>query len=284
MKKGGIRTETWLICAAGVAVIGGLLWLAFAPVDDQIPAEGSVKNRQVIDSADDEDAAVKKPKAPAKANGASEKPGRKSAKPVMTEDEYAHLSVTDRKLVEAVQAAMDTDDHAKIIAAAVAALKSAAAEVRQEAVDALGWVGEDALSELTGCLADADDDVRDSAINHWECALSEVEDPKYRYSTALSVMGVITQEDAIDSISGQFSNAAQDYIDEIDDESKQAERRVEVVQKLYDIIDGKKPICSEKAKVAYEELTGYEWRGAAEAERYLANPDDYDLPEDRDAE
>lgn len=216
--------------------------------------------------------------------GRKHMPGSRDAserrKPVIDFNEYEGLSPEDRKLAEAVDAAMDGDDNAKIIAAAVKALASASTRVRQDAVDALGWCGKDALAELTGTLADPDDDVRDSAISYWECALDEVEDPKVRFSTAASVMGIISNEDALDSISGQFTSAADEYIDAVDDESVQKTRRVEVVQHLVDIIDGKISACSEKAKEAYNDLTGYEWRGVAEAEKYLADPDDYEPPDD----
>ena len=288
MKNGGNGVGTLLIGATGIAVVGGLLWLAFAPVEDvdTVPmAKKTLRSdRGRSGSAEKSAKPGKKSKSAPNADKTVKKPRRHPAKPTITEDDLAHLSAADRKLVEDLQSVMDSDDHAKIIAAAVAALKSNTAEVRQEAVDALGWCGKDAIAELTGMLADADDDVRDSAINHWECALSEVEDPKFRYSTALAVMGTISKEDALDSISGQFSCAATEYIDDAENETLQGKRRTEVVQKLYDIIDGKTEICAEKAKAAYEDVTGFEWRGAAEAERYLANPEDYELPEDRDAD
>ena len=196
-------------------------------------------------------------------------------------DEFEGMNAADRKLAEAVQAAMDSDDHNKIIAASAKALESANPRVRLEAVEALGWCGKDALSELTGMLADSDDEVRDIAINNWECALSELDNPKLRFSAALAVMGTITQSDALESISGQFGTAAQEYIDEVDDESAQNGRRVEIVQQLLDIIEGPKPECAEKAKEAFNDLTGHEWMGVEEAEKYLADPDDYEPPEDK---
>lgn len=208
------------------------------------------------------------------------KPPTKPRKKPIVIDAFDGLSGEDRKLAEVLQAAMESDDHPKIIAAAVRALNSDNPEVRREAVDALGWCGKDALAELTGLLADSDDDLRDSAINHWECALAEVEDPALRYKTAISVMGTITKSDALDSISGQFCNAAQEYIDEGEDEAQQNVRRTEVVKFLYGIIDGPTAVCAQKAKEAYNDLTGHDWVSAAEAEKYLANPDEYEPPED----
>lgn len=197
-------------------------------------------------------------------------------------DLFEGMSPEDRKLAESVQEALDSDDHKAIISTSVKALASTNPNVRREAVEALGWCGQDALAELTGVLADPDDDVRDLAINNWECALAEVESPKIRFSTALSVMGTITYPDAIDSISGQFGTAAQEYIDEVEDEEGRGSRRVEIVQQLLDIIEGPKEICAEKAREAYNDLTGHEWMGIEEAEKYLSNPDDYEPPGEKD--
>ena len=203
------------------------------------------------------------------------------ANPIYADDEFEGLSPDDRKLAEAVQSAMETDDNNAIISASVKALESSNSDVRQAAVDALGWCGKDALVELIGAMADSDESVRDSAINNWECALMELDSAQQRFSAAAMVMGTITQEDALDSISGQFTTAAQEYIDEVDDEAEQNDRRVEVVQKLVDIIDGATSnICAEKAKEAYSDLTGYDWMGIAEAEKYVADPDEYEPPEE----
>ncbi len=77
-----------------------------------------------------------------------------------------------------------------------------------------------------------------------------------------------------------MSNAALEYIDGEPDAELQGEKRLEVVQALLDIMEGGRPACAEAAAETYEELTGHEWLGVDEAERYLENPDDYEPPED----
>lgn len=274
---------------AAVGIICVVL-AAFAAVYFLLPPKGG----EPVDEAAVE-TSEKIESAPAATNAASRAEQRrkrgKLAKPrpfatgkLVDVDLFEGMSPEDRKLAESVQEALDSDDHKAIIKASVKALASANADVRREAVEALGWCGQDALAELTGVLADPDETVRDLAINNWECALAEVESPKLRFSTALSVMGTITYPDAIDSISGQFGTAAQEYIDEVEDEEEQSNRRVEVVQQLLDIIEGPKEICAEKAREAYNDLTGYEWMGIEEAEKYLSNPDDYDPPEEPEEE
>lgn len=267
------RRYTVAFCALGVVLVAVLLGYAFSSDPDVVnPVKGMTQgsDQAAVDGTSASEA------------GGSVAAGKTRNKPRrrwVEVDEFDGLTGQDRKYAEAVQAAMDTDDHRKIIDAAVAALASTNSSVRQDAVDALSWCGKDALAELTGLLADHDDDVRSSAINGWECALTEVDSPKLRYSAALAVMGTITEGDSLDSISGQFGNAAQEYIDAVDDESVQNERRVEVVQQLYGIIDGSPAICVEKAKEAYNDLTGYDWISVSETEKYLADPSNYEPPE-----
>ena len=268
---------TTVVVIGALVLIGGLLYMAFESPTIPPSDGGKTTLRDGKPQSDEKPKADKKTK---KATTKVKPEKRLKTRKVIEEDEFAHLSAKDKELATAVQEAMDGDDNKKIIEAAVKALKSATAEVRQNAIEALGWVGAEALAELTACLADPDDDVRDTAINNWECALAEVEDPKLRMSTALGVMGIIEKEDAIDSISGQFGNAAQEYIDDVDDEDKQNERRVEVVKQLLDVIESKHELNAEKGREAYNDLTGYEWKGVEEAEKYLSNPDEYEPPDE----
>ena len=73
-------------------------------------------------------------------------------------------------------------------------------------------------------------------------------------------------------------DAANDRIDSESNERKASEKRVEAVQMLVDIIEdtkAKKANVS-KAKELYSDISGHEWNGIEEAEKYLADPDNYD--------
>ena len=200
---------------------------------------------------------------------------------------FENLRGADRKLAEDIQRALDEDDYAGVMGSVDAAMSSANAEVRSHLVDALSWFGAEALPELTVLMADSDEDVAESAQTQWVIALSEIESPGKRMEIGLTVLATLTDENTLADVSGEVSNAALEYIDDESDESnpeRQSEKRVEVVQALLDIMEGGRPACAEAAAETYEEITGHKWINIDEAELYLRNPDDYELPEDRDAE
>ena len=57
-------------------------------------------------------------------------------------------------------------------------------------------------------------------------------------------------------------------------------KRVEVIQSVVNMIEDAHPARSEAAREIYEEITGHEWISVEEAERYLADPDSYEPPEE----
>lgn len=195
---------------------------------------------------------------------------------------FAHLSGKDRRVAEAIQAALDNDDFDATLAATVKALASTNAEVRLHAVDALGWFGLDALPELTEAMADPDEDVAESAENAWELALSEMPQADRRFAVAAAALGTLSNEDHLTTIVGQLTGAALEMIDGEDDEEKANDNRVAVVQALVDVMDLDRAVNTREAREAYEDITGNEWVSIDEAERYLSDPDNYEPPEDRD--
>ena len=200
---------------------------------------------------------------------------------IVSSDEFAHLSGADRKLAEAIQAAQDAEDFNATLAAAQAAYKSANAELRQAAVEALGMLGDRALPELTPMMADPNEDVARAAMDAWELGLADVEKASDRVSIAKLALLAISDKDALTMIGGQFSAAATDFIDSAEDDEKALRRRVEVVQTVVDMIADEK--CATRSNAAgeiYEEITGRAWCGIDEAEKYLRDPDNYEPPED----
>lgn len=215
------------------------------------------------------------------------KDGRRRPRP--DAEMFEHLRGVDRQLAESIQKALDDDNYNGVMKSVDAAMRSKNAEVRSHLVDALGWFGVEALPELTVLMADPDEEVAESAQMQWTVAIAEIESPGKRMQIGLSVLGTFSNKDMLDGIIGEVSNAAVEYIeeepddsDEADNAERQSTRRVEVVQALLDIMSGERPICAKAAAEAYEDITGYEWISIDEAELYLQNPDDYELPEDRD--
>jgi len=191
----------------------------------------------------------------------------------------AHLQGQDRKLAEAVQAALDVEDFEQMSIAAKASLKSKNPEVRENAIEALGVFGAEALPLLTSCLADRNDEVREAAENRWELALQEIEKPADQFAIAAAAFATLSGEDTLTSLGGILSGAATEMIDGEDDEERAAENRLAVLQSLVDIIEGGSAENATAAKEAYNDITGHEWANIDEAERYLADPDNYDPDE-----
>ncbi|MCR5750925.1 MAG: HEAT repeat domain-containing protein [Kiritimatiellae bacterium] len=191
------------------------------------------------------------------------------------------MSEEERKISEELSDALDSDKRSKVYEIAMKALKSSNPDLRREAVEALGWYGKDAIADLLVPMVDPDRDVAERAIDNWDQALSEIESPQERMRTAMLALKVIDDEYALNTISAQFSNAANESIDSQDDPEKAMARRIEAVQMLVDIIEsaGSNKVNVEHAKSMYSDITGNEWLSFEEAERYLQDPENYDPDE-----
>lgn len=182
------------------------------------------------------------------------------------DDEEDKRTPAEKALAERIEKALDEEDLQMAVSCADEALSCAVTEIRQAMVETLGWFGEKALPELTPFLADADEDVRDSAMNEWTTALSSIEDEKAKIGVVELAMGVLQDEDALESISGEYIG-----VDE--------KLAVESLARI--ITAGKSSAGVEKAKETYEFVTGDEWAGVEEAARWIA--EEYEPPDKEDA-
>lgn len=210
-------------------------------------------------------------------------PKRKRGSRAIYKIAFSNFSGVERRQAQKIQAALDSDDLAATVSAAEDALRSKNPELRYEAVQALGWFGPEALPELTAAMSDADPEVSRAAENAWELGVSELENPADRIEVAAATMASITDHDSLISIAGQFACAVTEYVDMEENEKVAAERRLAVVQLLVNIIEGDvPPACVEGAKEAYSDVTGEDWAGVEEAERYLN--EEYDYAADAESE
>ena len=169
--------------------------------------------------------------------------------------EYDDMSPEDRKLADAIEKALDDEDLSAACALAARASASTNAAVRESMVTTLGWFGVKALPELTPFLADQDESVRESAMNEWSMALSEIEDDAEKIGIAELAMSALADEDSLEEISGEYIG-----IDE-----KLA------VESLLRIIEGGGTEAGvAKAKETYEFVTGEEFTDRAAAEKWIA--------------
>ena len=168
----------------------------------------------------------------------------------------------EKRLADRIERALDEEDFGLAVSCAPAALASARPEIRQSMVDALGWFGGRALPELTPFLADADADVRDSALMEWSSALSDVEDDGERIRIVEMAMQALSDEEQLEDIANEYIGV---------DEKLAVESLLSVIEA------GGTPAGVAKAKETYEFVTGEEFTNRADAERWLA--EEYEPPE-----
>jgi HEAT repeat protein len=173
------------------------------------------------------------------------------------------MSADDRKLVLAVQEALDNDDFKSVSAAAKRAVKSSNPDVRSAAVEALGWFGPEALPELTPLMADPDEDVAQTAATQWELALGEIDDGATRASIAEATMRALKNKDVLQSIVCEITNQDDDLV---------------ILESLVSLIQDSNEACAEVAREAYETTTGEEWAGIEAANAWLE--ENYDPPQE----
>lgn len=186
---------------------------------------------------------------------------RQAEKPVIEVDDD-ELSPENRKLADTIEELLDKEDLKALCALSSRVMASDSAEVRQAMVDALGWFGVKALPELTPYLADADEDVRESAMNEWSMAISEIEDEAEKLGIAELAMNVLTDEDGLEEISGEYIGV---------DEKLAVESLLRIIEA------GGSAEGIAKAKETYEFVTGDAFVDRESAERWIA--EEYEPPE-----
>ena len=182
------------------------------------------------------------------------------------DEEDDDMSPEDRRLMDAIEQGRDDDDLERLVKLIPDVSASTNAELRAELVDAIGWFDVQGMNHLLPFMADPDEDVRESAIDNWTSALSEVEDEKMRAHMVGAVMQVLTDEDALESMTAEF----------IDMDEKIA------LQTLIDVIEGGKsaPQGVAAAREQYEFITGDEYTTVEAANAWLA--ENYEPPEPED--
>lgn len=173
------------------------------------------------------------------------------------------LTPAERALQDRIDKAYEDEKLTDLCAISAEVVACTNAEIRQSYVDALGFFGSKALAELTPFLADPDEDVRESAQNEWSMAVSDVENDGEKISIVEMAMAVVSDEDFLEEISGEYIGI---------DEKLAVESLAQIIS------NGRSKAGVAKAKETYEFVTGDEWQGADEAARWIA--EEYEPPED----
>ena len=273
-----------VIVALAAAGIVALLWFAFGGGSNAPQRDASSRERQKKLIADagrgPKDRGDKAKGFPDNAKvGKAAKRGRDAFKrKAAFVDTY---SPKDRKLADAVQAALDDENLEQVRKNAAEAMKSENPDVRQEAVDALGWFEDKALVDLTRAMADKNAAVAESARSHVENALMGMEDDDRAFVLASEYVKMFAGDDeAVTMFSGVLSSAGSRIIDPDDPDSaedvaKAKGNRAGIVDIVAEMI-GKGGKSEEKGREIYEEIVGEKWTDRATADAWA---EDIEEPE-----
>ena len=271
MKKSMNRLWWWLVASGvsiGLAVAVLFCWRARGdgqhspdPYNLISKVENGRNNRGGGAERQKNERSKNKKKAGKRQNRSTGVPERKTEKPEIEVDDE-DLSPAERTLKDAIEKALDDEDIVAARTLAAQAMIASNTEIREAMVNTLGWFGVKALPELTPFLADPDEDVRDSAMNEWSVAVSEIEDEAEKLGVVELAMHVLTNEDALEDISGEYIGT---------DEKLAVESLLRVIE-----AGGSKDGIA-KAKETYEFVTGEEFVDRAAAEKWLA--EEYEPPE-----
>ena len=88
--------------------------------------------------------------------------------------ERTDLNETDRAQLLAINDALDAENLEDLLKVLPDASVSTNVEVRSDLVDALGWFGKAAIIDLLPFMADPDEEVAQSAMDHWTTALGDI--------------------------------------------------------------------------------------------------------------
>ena len=215
---------------------------------------------------------------------AAGKSAKSKPKPKISAAElYKDYSPADRRLAERLQALMDDEKPFELVReGALEALKSKNPELRIQAVESLGWFGERALVELTPLMADPDEDVAEAAVGAWELALNDLPTAGEKMSVSKMALEIIRDRDILTRIGGEFSGAALELVNGESNEAKATRYRVEAVQTILNMIESGRLSNESVGREIYEDISGHEWISVDEAEKYLADPENYEPPEEAD--
>ena len=197
-----------------------------------------------------------------------------------------NYSPEDRKLADAVQSALDDDNFEQARKAVAKAMESENPDVRQEAVNALGWFGDKALVDLTRAMADKNADVAESARSHVENALMGMEDDDRAVVLAGEYVNLFAEdEEAVTMFAGVLSAAGTRITDPDDSSSTEDVARAKgnragIVDIVAEMI-GKGGKLEEKGRELYEEITGDAWTDRATADIWA---NDIEEPQEEEPE
>lgn len=286
-----IRMNKMTVAVLAAVVLGAasLLWVTLG--GDPVPGKTSERTRKSLirDAAGNGGSAKKSStkKVSARQPGTKREESRAKDKAAFRRASVVdNYSPADRKLADAVQSALDDDNFERTRKAVAKAMESENPDVRQEAVNALGWFGDKALVELTRAMADKNADVAELARSHVENTLMGMEDDDRAVVLAGEYVNLFAEdEEAVTMFAGVLSAAGTRITDPDDassaeDVAKAKGNRAGIVD-IVDEMIGKGGKLAEKGRELYEEIVGEEWTDRATADKWA---NDIEEPQQEESE
>lgn len=143
----------------------------------------------------------------------AKKRNRLKPKFVIDDDDESKLNAEQRKTIEAIRAALDENNKARVLKL-VQGLQASdewpdgiPKSIKMAAIEALGWFGSSCLPEIAGFLGDSDKDVVASATEQLEEALSDFDlSDRERADMLIQLSKIINDSDTMDSMLSELCN------------------------------------------------------------------------------
>lgn len=135
----------------------------------------------------------------------------------LEDDEEAKLNDFSRKILEDLQAALDSENFSRVSKLVAKMLEippdpkfgkeGVAALLRRKAVEALGWFGAKALPELVGMLGDADSEIVQATFDQFSLALEDISLSDYERADIVAMAAkVLTNTDDLEMLFMEINN------------------------------------------------------------------------------
>lgn len=275
------RKSVWLVTGlAAVLLVAGGVFVLGRDGDDTPSQEERSQKRQLISRV--RKPSVKKADGKLKAKRDrkrnKDKKGKKAKKPKhalpesvvammekeipeleIPQDDFERYSAVEKKLFNDIKRALSDNDRKSLVRLASQAQSSGQRGIRSAAVDALGWVGKDAIPELAAFAADADREIASEAMDNLVSALQEsdpnLSDLENDIATAASLeqlMKAVSDSVELDALAMTYHT--------LDDKV--------AIESLQRVIDGGGK-AADVAKETYSFVTGEDYVSAEAAKAWV---------------
>lgn len=158
----------------------------------------------------------------------------------------------DQKLFSKLDEASEKDDLASIKRMVNEIASSDNRDLREKAVEALGWFGEKAVADLTVFLSDRDESIAELAHSEWVSGLQQIETDKVKCAAVGMALRSLKKKSMLEDVANELTGVD----------------TLEAVKVVADVIESGGAAVP-FAKDVYETISGEKWTGVEAAEKWL---------------